>query len=319
MIEKRILEAFATGDAVGMPTEFMPKAEIRKRLPNGCTGLIPAELSLTHADLPMGSVTDDTEQVLYLLHAYRQAGCVTVDNTVTALEAWIQETDAVAKKYIGPSSLKALEKIRNGVDPAVAGQGGTTCGGIMRIPAAVLWKKDASEEELIESIYHSVMPTHHTSEALEAAGAYGFALRCAMDGGSFDEIFAAAERGGSILMEKPGWVGAAPSSVARLKAARTLPGDWLITRDILFDLWGTGLPSADVCGAVFAIFALAKDDVWLAIRMAAELGGDTDTIGALAAALCAAYAKGHNIPGEVLEVVRTQNAALFASKLGDNF
>lgn len=319
MIEKRILEAFATGDAVGMPTEFMPKAEIRKRLPEGCTGLIPAELSLTHPDLPVGSVTDDTEQVLYLLHAYRQEGRVTVENTVTALEAWIQETDAVAKKYIGPSSLKALEKIRAGVDPAVAGQGGTTCGGIMRVPAAVLWKDQASEEELIESIHCSLMPTHNTSEALEAAGAYGFALRCALNGGSFDEIFAEAERGGRIMKERPGWVGAAPSSVARLKAAKTLPEDWSVTRDILFDLWGTGLPSADVCGAVFAIFALAKDDVWQAIRMAAELGGDTDTIGALTAALCAAYAKGHNIPEEVLQVVLTQNAALFASKLGDKF
>lgn len=319
MIETRILEAFAAGDAMGMPTEFMTPSLIAQMLEPGYNGLISSEKSLTHNDLPTGSVTDDTEQVLYLLHAYRRDGGVTVENTVTALEAWITETDAVAKRYIGPSSLKALEKIRAGVDPKVAGQGGTTCGGIMRVTAAVLFDPDAEEETLAENIYRSVMPTHNTSEALEAAGAYGYALRCAIHGGSFDEIFAAAEKGGEALMQRVDWFGCAASSVTRLKAARELPHDRKTVMDTLFYLWGTGLPSADVCGAVFAIFAYAKDDVWEAVKMAAELGGDTDTIGALVAALCAAYAKGHNIPADVIGAVRAQNAALFASKLGENF
>jgi ADP-ribosylglycohydrolase len=107
--------------------------------------------------------------------------------------------------------------------------------------------------------------------------------------------------------------------VARLKAAKAFPHDRALIMDTLFNLWGTGLPSCDVCGAVFAIFAYAKDDVWEAIKMAAELGGDTDTIGALVAALCAAYAKGHNIPADVVAAIREQNAALFASKLGEDF
>ena len=98
MIEKKILEAFATGDAMGMPTEFMTPPQIREMLKEGYTGLISSEKSLTHFNLPTGSVTDDTEQVLYLLHVYRRDGSVTVENTVSALEAWITETDAVGKR-----------------------------------------------------------------------------------------------------------------------------------------------------------------------------------------------------------------------------
>lgn len=303
-----------------MPTEFMTQEEIASMLGcEGVTGLIPAEKSFHHSNLPMGSVTDDTEQVLYLLHAFCKDSCASVENTVSALEAWITETGAAEKHYIGPSSLRALSRIREGEDPAVAGQGGTTCGGIMRVPAAVLWNSDAGEDALTESILCSLMPTHNTSEALESAGAYGFALRCAMRGGSFEEIFAEAERGGRKLMARAPWIACAASSVERLKAARNLLRDRETIKRTLFYLWGTGLPSADVCGAVFAVFAYARKNVWEAIRLSTELGGDTDTIGALAAALCAAFAGGHNIPESMISVIRKQNAALFAAKMWDTF
>ena len=64
--------AFAAGDAMGMPTEFMCPADIRRifgaDMPDGLPeGLLPAEKSITHGILPAGSVTDDTEQNLYLL------------------------------------------------------------------------------------------------------------------------------------------------------------------------------------------------------------------------------------------------------------
>ena len=63
----------------------------------------------------------------------------------------------------------------------------------------------------------------------------------------------------------------------------------------------------DVFAAALSIFLLKKEDVFGAICLAASLGGDTDTIGALVGALCAAYAGGHNIPESVLGPVLAQN------------
>jgi len=81
--------------------------------------------------------------------------------------------------------------------------------------------------------------------------------------------------------------------------------------DYVYDIMGAGLPSADVAGAVFAIFFTAGEDVWKAIRLGAGLGGDTDTIAALAAALCAAFAGGKlNIPSEITEAVFAANPVL---------
>ena len=312
---KAVWQAFAVGDAMGMPTEFMTPEDIRAELGGLPEGLIPAKLSYNHGDLPTGSVTDDTEQNLYLYAEALRRGGMTPEGTVTALKAWINETGAVEKHYIGPSSVKALRSIEEGVPPEEAGMGGTTCGGVMRTPAAWLWNLTQSEEELEESIRVSLVPTHNTSEALEAAGAYGFALRAAWLGADMDGIFEAAVRGGERLMARAPYRACAPSSVTRLLEARKLQPDGEALSRKLFYEWGTGLPSADVCGACFAIFAFAGKDVWLAIRMAAALGGDTDTIGALAGALCAAYAGGHNIPEEVTETVMTVNKALWESKL----
>ena len=318
---RAVWQAFAAGDACGMPTEFMCPEDIRKvfgdLMPGGLPeGILPAERSLTHGILETGAVTDDTEQNLYLLAEAKKRGGVTLEGVLGALEAWIAETGAVEKHYIGPSSLKALESIRKGTPVAEAGIGGTTCGGIMRTPSAFLWKPEQSEEELEKNILTSLLPTHNTSEALEAAGAYGFALRAAFNGGSVEEIFEAAERGGKRLIAHAAWTGCAPSSVRRIreagKLAETLDEEELL--DHVYNLWGTGLPSADVCGAVFALFALAGGDVWKVIRLATVIGGDTDTIAALAAALSAAYAGGHNIPDAVLHRVLQQNRELFEAK-----
>lgn len=310
-----VWQAFAAGDAMGMPTEFMTPGDIRRTLGGLPDGLIPARLSYNHGDLPTGSVTDDTEQNLYLYAEAKKRGHMTPEGTVNALKAWINETGAVEKHYIGPSSVKALRSIEEGVPPEQAGMGGTTCGGIMRTPAAWLWNTAQSENELEESIRVSLIPTHNTSEALEAAGAYGFALRAAWLGADMDGIFSAAVRGGERLIARAPYRACAPSSVTRLTEARALDRDAESLCRKLFFEWGTGLPSADVCGAVFALFAYAGKDVWLAIRMAAVLGGDTDTIAALAGALCAAYAGGHNIPAAVTESVMSVNAALWRDKL----
>ena len=102
------LLSFACGDALGMATEFMTREQIEGAFPGGVTRLLEQKDSQNHGDLTPGSVTDDTEQVAYLLERYRAKGEVTVEDTVDALLAWIREAGAVEKHYIGPSSLKAL-------------------------------------------------------------------------------------------------------------------------------------------------------------------------------------------------------------------
>lgn len=309
-----ILEAFAVGDALGMPTEFMTRDEIRARFGIVDRLLDPATESRNHADLRRGQVTDDTEQVLALLDEYLLRGRVDAAETAVRLVRWMRESGAIEKRYIGPSSRAALEAVEAGADPASTGLRGTTCGGVMRSPAAALYSL-AAGLPLDEAVLACCLPTHNTSPALEAAMAYAYALRAAAaESGSAattDSIIAeAAYSGAGAGRASAPYVMCGASLEARLRQFMgSLPGldsaDSIL--DFLYGVYGTGLESADVGTAALAIALHAGDDVWLALRLGASAGGDTDTVAALAGALCAARSGRHNIPADILAEVAGSN------------
>ena len=304
-----VLEAFVTGDAMGMATEFMTRKEIIRKFGGWVTSLIDTRYSKLHKDLPTGSITDDSEENLILLEEYKKAGEVTVEATVEGLLRWINESNAMEKKYIGPSAAKALTDIKGGVSPYESGREGTTCGGIMRTPCVFLFSPGQDEDQLAVHIWRCLGPPHNTSEAMEAAGAYGFALRAAFLGESFEEIIDAAMRGGERLLEFVEEIRSSPSSSARIKevVTKSREMDECQLMDWLHEVLGNGLSSSDVCGAVFGAFAMAGGDVFKAICMGASMGGDTDTIAALAGALSTAFVGSHNIPGDILETIKHVN------------
>ena len=306
---KSVLEALAVGDALGMPTEFMTQTDIDRVYPE-INGLLDPGKSYTHFELPYGSVTDDTEQNLYLARAYTAAGEITVENSAEALSRWVVECDAVAKKYIGPSSMKALNAIKEGVSPMEAGRSGTTNGGIMRTPSLVLCAGRGDEDHLLHCIRMGCIPTHHTSQAISAAAAYGFALRAILDGREIPEILEAAQRGARRAYESVDYVAAAPDCIARLKKIREDLKDDASDeriRHLLFHVYGNGLESIDAFTVAMTVFLAKGKDVFGALKLCASLGGDTDTVGALTGALCAAYAGGHNIPEDILRTVIENN------------
>ncbi|MGH0052343.1 MAG: ADP-ribosylglycohydrolase family protein [Sphaerochaetaceae bacterium] len=319
-----ILEAFAVGDAMGMPTEFMTRTEIVSSI-GQVIGLLDSSLSVHHADLPAGSVTDDTEQTLYLLDRYLEKG-VSIASTVEGLLSWIEESDAIAKRYIGPSSLKALQAIKNGIDPKEAGKNGTTCGGLMRSLAPVLYaaSHDLNLAEMLELVVVCLIPTHYTSQALEAACAYAAAVYAALrEDSSVEKILDAAIEGGMYGVSKAPFLACSASSVARLQFAteflKTKPSEKAVL-DFLFSVIGTGLPSADVFTAVMTLFLYAPGNTFESICLAASVGGDTDTIAALVGGLNRAYNPHSEIPQSILErVYEVNNLAIqhIASRLID--
>ena len=302
----KVLEALAVGDAMGMPTEFMTREYIKENFGIVDTILDP-KVSIIHKEMKKYSVTDDTEQNLYLIKEYCGDGEVTVNNTVKGLMKWIVETNAEKKGYIGPSSLRALRGIEKGDDPYKAGIMGVTCGAPMRALAPVLC---SSEDKLIQSVYNSCIPTHNNNLAVEAAMAVGFALHKAKSGGSYKEILDASLKGAGIgaVQSEHIWGGASTGKRIELILTEIRKMEELDDLlDYLYYIIGTGLDANQVAPAIIAIFAWAKDDVWLAIKAGASIGGDTDTIGAVAASLCALYRKGHNIPDDILNPVLKEN------------
>ena len=311
------LEALAVGDAFGKATEYCAQEEIESRL-GQIDELLPPERSLTHEDLFHGQVTDDTEQNVWLIRAYARDGAITPENTAEALLDWVIRTDA-AQKYIGPNSLRALQKIAEGAEVDKAGLSGTTCGGIMRAPAAFLF---STPQTLESNIVSCLMPTHNTAAAMEAAMAYGWALQAAAQGESMEGVLDAACHGAAIGKKHGSRFRTAavvPSCESRIRYLQRIMPDFADARELkrfLYEIYGTTLASCDVCAAVFALFMWSGRDVYLAIRLATEMGGDSDTIACLAAALCCLYAKGHNLPGGMVELVGRANGLDFDQLAG---
>ncbi|TGT34946.1 ADP-ribosylglycohydrolase family protein, partial [Mesorhizobium sp. M8A.F.Ca.ET.167.01.1.1] len=57
---------------------------------------------------------------------------------------------------------------------------------------------------------------------------------------------------------------------------------------LIVDLIGTGVASQESVPAAFAVLEVAEGDAWRAAVISANLGGDTDTIGAIAAGMAGA-------------------------------
>jgi ADP-ribosylglycohydrolase len=321
---RAVLTAYSVGDAMGMPTEFMTRAEIHSKFGLVDRLLEPGE-SKNHPNIPRASVTDDTEQVLTLLDEYTVRGRVDAHDTALRLLRWMRESGAIEKRYIGPSSKAALEAIERGTAIERAGLGGTTCGGVMRSPAAVLFA-EARGLPLAACVRDCLVPTHFSALALGPAMAYAYALHAAIRGEGVEKILSEAEVGeadGLGLAPSPQ---CGPSVAARVRIFRECAASSAVTDketdaalNFIYSVFGTTLASADVAAAALCIFLVARDDVWLAIRMGASVGGDTDTIAALSGALSAAHALATggslNIPDAIVREVLEENGLDFDALL----
>ena len=300
---------FACGDAVGKATEFMTPQDIRCVF-GSISSMPDISNSITHGDLPRYAVTDDTEQNLWLLRRYLKDREVSIENTVDELLKWIDGTGAVKKHYIGPSSLKALQGIRIGEDPLKAGINGTTCGGIMRVPAAVFASR-LLNLDMDTCIYNALVCTHNNSIALESAYAYAYALSYALDnpGCSDSELLEKAKQGCRAGMAKAPWISAGATLLDRLgflenqNLSKWNEEDF---KSFVYGVLGTGLPSYETASAVFALLLYTKDPE-RTMFLSAELGGDTDTIGALACSLSAMRNADAELPQDIVKPVLEYN------------
>jgi len=134
----RALGAFyglALGDALGMPTQSLSRAEIKVRF-----GKI-TDLEDAGPDQPIaanmlkGSITDDTEQAI-LVGQLLVEGEGRIEPSLLAQRLIEWEADMQAKgsqDLLGPSTKRAIEMILAGHSPEEAGRYGTTNGAAMRI------------------------------------------------------------------------------------------------------------------------------------------------------------------------------------------
>jgi len=129
------LMGVALGDALGMPSQTLPRARIAAAY-GRITDLIDpvADHPVSHG-LRAGMVTDDTEQTLLLADLMIRSPAGVDDRAwAGALLDWERDVRARGlRDLLGPSSKRALDALLAGVPARETGREGTTNGAAMRI------------------------------------------------------------------------------------------------------------------------------------------------------------------------------------------
>ncbi|MFF1698060.1 ADP-ribosylglycohydrolase family protein [Streptomyces sp. NPDC058257] len=310
----RALGAFyglALGDALGMPTQIMSRQDV-VRVYGTVTGFEASRSdNPVSAGMPAGAVTDDTDQAVIVARLLVEGGGhIAPKRFADALLSWEREMKAKGSfDLLGPSTKAALDAVAGGTDPKEAGRYGTTNGAAMRVtPVGIAFAADPLPD-FLDRVVESCQVTHDTNVGIAGAAAVAAAVSTGVAGGTLDEVFQAAIAAAEAGARRGNWIAGADIS-ARIAWARELVEglDEATALDRVVALIGTSVASQESVPAAFAVLALTGGDPWRSTLLAANLGGDSDTIGAIAGAVAGSVRGLSGLPADAVQTLRTVNS-----------
>ncbi|WBU62119.1 ADP-ribosylglycohydrolase family protein [Paracoccus albus] len=299
------LFGLAIGDALGMPSQTLVREEICERYGRIEGFVAPFEGHEVSHGLRAAQVTDDTEQTLLL------ARRLIADPVVFDDKAWAQDLlswEAGIRRrglrdILGPSTKSAIEALLLGTPPTETGLKGTTNGAAMRIaPVGIMMQTDAAS--LVEKVAQTARVTHNTGEAISAASAVAMMVSAGIAGESIDDALASA-LGAAQLGQTYGSKAGVADMVDRIATAVEIGR----TGDVgkLVEATGSSVQSHESIPAAFGLLTLCRGDGWKAMLLAANIGDDTDTIGAIVGAMCGAFSGKSGLPADAVAAVTAAN------------
>jgi ADP-ribosylglycohydrolase len=282
--------------------------------------------------MPAGAVTDDTEQAVLLGRLLvRGGGAVDPRELASALVSW---EHAMAERgsldLLGPSTKRAVAAVLAGTPPEEAGASGDTNGAAMRIapvgiavalnPATFADPPPSPDpavrsdlSTLVDQVVAASRVTHNTGIALAGAAAVAAAVSAGISGAGIAGATALAINAARIAADRGRWVAGADVA-ARIEWATGLVAgrNQAQAAELIYTLVGTSLATQESVPAAFAVLAAVPGDPWHACLLAASLGGDCDTIAAMAGAVAGACHGVDAFPAAALAVIDAQDLGLNA-------
>jgi ADP-ribosylglycohydrolase len=201
---------------------------------------------------------------------------------------WFKESPTAEKA--GPTTRARLE----GRDVAADERVGVTNGSAMRVaPAGLIHPGEV--EAAVELAWLTSRPTHDTQVAAAAAGAIAAGVATALRPGcGWQEVAEACVLGAALgngLGVRHGRIVALPRVSTRIELAldeARAAGDLAEALERIESAVGTSMLAFESVPAAVGVFAAAGGDPIETVRAGVRIGGDTDTIAAMAGALAGA-------------------------------
>jgi len=308
------LYGLAIGDALGMPTQLLSRREITERWGALLHGFVPAPPGHPiAAGMPAGAVTDDTEQAVLLGRLLvRGGGAVDPRELAAALVSWeLDMAERGSLDLLGPSTKRAVAAVLAGTPPEEAGASGDTNGAAMRIAPVGIAVPATDLSRLVDHVVAASRVTHNTGLALAGAAAVAAAVSAGVSGAGIAGATALAIDAARIAADRGRWVAGADVA-ARIEWATGLVSGRTRAQaaELIYTLVGTSLATQESVPAAFAVLAAVPGDPWHACLLAASLGGDCDTIAAMAGAIAGACHGVTAFPPEAIAVIDAQGLDL---------
>jgi len=285
--ESRILaslKGLATGDAIGKQTENLSCDEITRWYPRGVRGfegppgtVIPRYASNRKRQWRFGETTDDTERTIAVARAILRDGDVR--------HASVGRELLTCKKSVH-RGLKSLWEFHEAGDAARVTLDHNGCGAAVRVsPVGILYQPDRLDH-IVEGAYQAAISTHGGPLALAAAAAVAAAVSTAIDGADAGEIMRVAQTAAERAEQKRS---GSPDTVFA-RAIEAVQGDLIRLPELDAEGVARLCTPTDPLTIVPLAIALATlmESAESAILLAANVGGDSDSVASVAGSILGA-------------------------------
>ena len=278
------LKGIATGDAIGKQTEMLSHEDVLHWYPHGIRGfegapgsVIPRYVGNAKHEWRIGETTDDTEGTVAVARA------ILTDRNVSHVSVGRELLRCT--KCVHPG-LKSLWEFHQAGDPARIARNHDGCGAAIRVAPVGIFYTSHRAEELLNGAREASVSTHGGSLAIAAAAATATAVSAAIDGASPHEVLELAERAAAEAERR----GRGPTAPALADAVRTVHHNLrrlpLLRAAEIAALCFPNQPLTIVPLALgLGVLMRSAEE---AILLAANIGGDSDSVASIAGALLGA-------------------------------
>jgi ADP-ribosylglycohydrolase len=307
------LGGIATGDAIGKQTETLSRDGVRHWYPNGIQGfegrpgaIIPRYVGNSRREWRIGETTDDTERTLAVARA------IIADRRVSHESVGREMLGCLKSVHAG---VKSLWEFHQAGDPARIAVGHDGCGAAIRVAPVGMLHRSASLAELVNDAREASISTHGGALAIAAAAATAAAVSAAIDARPRQEVLALAERAAREAETRWGSA-SAPTFATAIRAVHEDLASLHVLRDE--DVPTRCFPDGPLTIVPLAIgLATLMHSAEAAILLAANVGGDSDSVASIAGGILGAMypATVNQQWYEVVERVNRHDLAAVADQL----
>lgn len=265
--------AVVTGDALGLPVQFLSRSEVRQHPVTGMRGG-------GAFDLPPGTWSDDSSLTLCLVESLTEKG-YDLKDMAERFVRWYRDgyMTPFGKSFdIGHATSVAMRRLMKGIDPLEAGPAGEEDNGngsLMRILPAAIYFGHLSDEELVKKVSDISKITHGHPRSQLGCSLYALLVKALLEGENPEDAYKTM-RGKAAKLSWP------PELSGELIHYQRLLGGYLheVSEEVI---QATGYVVYTLEAAVWSLLTTKSFEECL--LKSVNLGLDTDTVGAVAGGL----------------------------------